>query len=164
MSDLPIGTVVAYTGTSAPSGWLICNGASLERASYADLFSAIGTAFGSVDGDHFNIPDTRGKIIAGKGAGTGYTTLGATGGAKIVNIAHSHTANNHTHTASGTTGGGSTYNTLGGDNGSTMPTRAHTHPWSITTGNQSDTGSDTQLSETQSILNPYIVKNWIIKI
>ena len=42
--------------TSAPTGWLACNGASLLRASYPALFTAIGTTFGAVDGTHFTLP------------------------------------------------------------------------------------------------------------
>lgn len=77
---LPAGVVWAYGGTAAPTGWLLCDGASLLRSSFADLFTAIGTAYGSVDGTHFNVPDLRGRFPLGKAtSGTG-STLGGTGG------------------------------------------------------------------------------------
>lgn len=53
----PVGGIILYGAASAPTGWLLCNGASLLRASYAALFAVIGTTFGSVDGTHFNVPD-----------------------------------------------------------------------------------------------------------
>jgi len=161
----PTGVVIAFAGASAPSGYLLCDGSAVSRTTYATLFALIGETYGVGDGSTtFNLPNVKGRAIAGKGAGTGYTALGATGGAKTVDLSHSHTANDHTHTASGTTSGGSAANTLGSDNGSTMPTSGHTHSWSTTTGTQSNKGSDTQLSSTQSILNPLIVENFAIKI
>jgi microcystin-dependent protein len=44
---------------------LICDGRSLLRSSYANLFTAIGTVWGSVDGTHFNIPDLRNAFLRG---------------------------------------------------------------------------------------------------
>jgi len=57
----PSGMIHDWGGTIAaiPSGWLLCNGASLERVAYADLFTAIGVIHGAVDGSHFNLPDLR---------------------------------------------------------------------------------------------------------
>lgn len=58
------GMIVAYGGTVAPVGWDLCDGASKLRAgSYAKLFAAIGTAFGTADGTHFNLPDFRGRFL-----------------------------------------------------------------------------------------------------
>ncbi len=65
---VPSGGMIPYGGASAPTGWLMCDGASLLRADYATLFTAIGTAFGAADGTHFNVPDMRG--VYPKGAGT----------------------------------------------------------------------------------------------
>jgi microcystin-dependent protein len=47
--------------------WMICNGNSLLRADYPDLFTAIGTQYGAADGTHFNIPDTRYRALIGEG-------------------------------------------------------------------------------------------------
>lgn len=62
----PVGSVLDYAGAAAPAGWLLCFGQSLLRATYADLFTAIGTVFGSADGTHFNLPDLRGRVVAGQ--------------------------------------------------------------------------------------------------
>ena len=58
----PIGSMVDYAGSTDPNtSWLLCDGRSLVRATYPDLFTAIGTTYGSADGTHFNIPDLRGR-------------------------------------------------------------------------------------------------------
>jgi len=64
-SIIPAGTVVAFAGTTAPAGWLLCDGTSYLRATYATLFTAIGTAHGTADGTHFNVPDYRGRFLRG---------------------------------------------------------------------------------------------------
>ena len=59
------GFIKPFGGTTPPSGFLECNGASLLRASYADLFAAIGFAWGAADGTRFNLPDLRGRFPRG---------------------------------------------------------------------------------------------------
>lgn len=59
------GFIKPFGGTTPPSGFLECNGASLLRASYEDLFAAIGFAWGAADGTHFNLPDLRGRFLRG---------------------------------------------------------------------------------------------------
>lgn len=60
------GEVRTFALSSAPSGWLVCDGSEISRTTYADLFTAIGTAFGVGNGSTtFNIPDIRGRVIAG---------------------------------------------------------------------------------------------------
>jgi microcystin-dependent protein len=67
---LPAGVMMEYGGAAAPSGWLLCDGTAVSRTTYADLFTAISTTFGTGDGSTtFNVPDRRGR--AGVGAGTG---------------------------------------------------------------------------------------------
>ena len=65
------GFIKPFGAATPPSGYLECNGASLLRASYADLFSAIGFAWGAADGTHFNIPDLRGRFPRGWDHGIG---------------------------------------------------------------------------------------------
>lgn len=67
-ADCPIGTINAFGGTTAPEGWLICQGQALSRTEYKDLFDVIGTNFGSGDGSTtFNVPDLRGEFLRGSG-------------------------------------------------------------------------------------------------
>jgi hypothetical protein len=64
-SLVPPGTIVAYGGTTAPQGWLMCNGASYAQTAYPKLYIAIGTAYGNFGGANFLVPDLRGKFLRG---------------------------------------------------------------------------------------------------
>jgi microcystin-dependent protein len=69
-----------YAGSSAPTGWLLCNGAAVSRTTYADLFTAISTTFGTGDGSTtFNLPDCTGRVIAGKEAAATRLTSAVSG-------------------------------------------------------------------------------------
>lgn len=98
----PTGAVVAFAGASVPAGWLLCDGSSLLRTSYPDLFAAIGTLYGAADGTHFNLPNIKGRGLVGHDpAQTEFDTIGETGGAKThthSTPSHSHSTPAHTHT------------------------------------------------------------------
>jgi microcystin-dependent protein len=66
-ADNPIGSILPFGGATAPRGWFLCQGQSLLRTEYAELFAVIGTSFGSADSTHFNIPDLRGEFLRGAG-------------------------------------------------------------------------------------------------
>lgn len=55
---VPIGSVMAHTTGTAPAGYKLCDGTSYLRTELSDLFDVIGTAYGSVDGTHFNVPNS----------------------------------------------------------------------------------------------------------
>lgn len=68
-NNVPVGTVLSFAGSTSPNGYLICDGSAIKRNSYKDLFSIIGTTYGTGDGSTtFNLPDMRGVFL--KGAGT----------------------------------------------------------------------------------------------
>lgn len=68
---LPPGVVMDFGGTSAPSGWLECDGSAVSRTTYAPLFAAISSNYGVGDGSStFNLPDFRGRARVGRGTGT----------------------------------------------------------------------------------------------
>jgi microcystin-dependent protein len=110
--DVPVGSVLDYAGTTAPAGWLLCQGQSVTVASYGNLHAAIGYTYGG-SGGNFNLPDLRGRVIAGPDGGAGRlnianpSTVGSAGGAGTVALAigelpgHAHTIQSHGHTASG---------------------------------------------------------------
>jgi len=91
---VPFGTVFPFAGSTAPTGWLLAFGQAVSRTTYSKLFAAISTTYGSGDGSTtFNLPDLRGRVVAGKddmgGSAasrltntvlTASNTLGATGG------------------------------------------------------------------------------------
>ena len=65
-SGVPVGTMIAFGGSSLPDGYLLCYGQAISRVDYAELFSTIGTTYGSGNGsDTFNVPDLRGKTPMG---------------------------------------------------------------------------------------------------
>ena len=67
-ADAPLGTILAFGGTTAPAGWMLCQGQTISRTTYAKLFAIIGTTFGTGDGSTtFNIPDLRGEFLRGVG-------------------------------------------------------------------------------------------------
>jgi len=73
-----IGEIIAYAGTSSPDPkWLLCDGSSVLRSDYPDLFTVIGTTYGAVDGTHFNLPDLRGRSQVGAGTGSGLSPRAA---------------------------------------------------------------------------------------
>ncbi len=66
---MPVGCVIPFAGAAAPTGWLLCQGQAISRTTYAQLFSVIGTTYGSGDGKTtFNLPDMRGRVAVGSDA------------------------------------------------------------------------------------------------
>lgn len=61
----PVGSLFMWAAAAAPAHYLLCDGASKLRADFADLFAAIGSTYGVVDGTHFNVPDLRGRTPVG---------------------------------------------------------------------------------------------------
>lgn len=103
-SILASGVIEAFAGTTAPSGWLFCYGQAVSRTTYADLFAAISTTYGTGDGSTtFNLPDLRGRVIAGQDdmGGTSANRLtGLSGGVNGDNLGAAGGAESHTLTAS----------------------------------------------------------------
>ncbi len=65
----PVGSIITSAALVAPTGnWLECNGAAVNRITYADLYAAIGDTYGDGDGSTtFNLPDLRGRAVIGAG-------------------------------------------------------------------------------------------------
>ena len=59
------GDIKMFGGLTTETGWYDCIGTSLLRASEPALYASIGTAFGAIDSDHFNVPDMRGVFPRG---------------------------------------------------------------------------------------------------
>lgn len=111
--SFPAGTVILFAGGTIPDGWLDCDGASVERDSFPDLFDAIGATWGAVDEDHFNVPDLRGRAPIGVGTGDGLQPrdLADFGGEETHTLitsetpAHAHAITDPGHTHSVSDGG-----------------------------------------------------------
>ena len=116
----PVGSIWLYGGNTAPAGgtWMLCDGSELEQASFASLFSVIGTSYGSGSAGRFNLPDMRGRFPLGTGVSD---ALGSSGGARdSQTISHTHTID-HTHAGTNT-------GTVSAD---------HSHTYSGNTGTES---------------------------
>lgn len=83
-ANFPVGTILPYSGSDLPEGYLLCDGAAVSRSFYSALFNVIGTTYGAGDGSTtFNVPDLKGKVAVGQDTGdTTFDTLGETGGEK----------------------------------------------------------------------------------
>lgn len=122
-SLLPAGTIAYTAATTAPSGWLLCDGSAKSRTDYARLFAAIGTTFGTGDGvTTFNLPDGRGRVIAGK------DNMGGSAAGRLTNAVSGVTG-----TTLGAAGGSESYTPAGTIGGSQSIAHthniAHTHAW-----------------------------------
>ena len=63
---VPPGAVIPYAGSSAPDGWLLCDGRTVSRTTYAALFAVIGATYGAGDGNTtFALPNLQGRVAAG---------------------------------------------------------------------------------------------------
>lgn len=81
-SSITAGMLQPFVGGSVPSGWLLCDGSEVDRTTYAELFSAVGTTFGPGDGSTtFNLPDMRGRTLVGADGAT-FGAIGDQGGAE----------------------------------------------------------------------------------
>lgn len=91
-----VGEVSAFARTSAPDGWLKANGAAINRVTYGNLFSAIGTTFGAGNGSTtFNLPDLRGEFPRGWDDSRGVDSGRAFGSAQADDFkSHAHNLSN----------------------------------------------------------------------
>jgi len=161
---MPAGALLMWSTGTAPTGYLLCNGSAVSRTTYATLFAAIGTAYGSGDGSTtFNLPDMRDRMPIG--AGTTYAVNDSGGSKDAIVVSHTHafttgSAGSHSHTVA--TGSGLNPSTdyvqpavtSLGQTVNTSTVADHTH-----TGTTNSTGS----SGTNANLPPYRGVYFIIK-
>lgn len=167
LSLIPPGTIWAYGGSVAPTGWLLCDGSAVSRTTYANLFAVTGTANGAGDGSTtFNLPDGRDRVLIGTapgGLGGGRGTqrlLGQTGGEEnhaltVAELAaHTHTYNEPSGSASDTpvTVSQATLDVAVAQDGTIIP--------GIFSG---VTTSQTGGGNAHNTMQPFFVGNWIIK-
>lgn len=97
-SDLgaPVGSIMIWAGSTAPTGWLLCDGTAYSTTTYSALYAVVGTTYGSGSGT-FLVPNLKGKIPVGMDASQSeFNTRGETGGAKTHTLStteipsHSH--------------------------------------------------------------------------
>ena len=177
-TTLPAGSLLPYAGSSAPSGFVLCYGQELNRTTYATLFGVIGTTYGTGDGSTtFNVPDLRGRAVAGQddmggssanrltgqSGGVDGDTLGATGGAETHTLSSAESGlPTHTHTLSGgieggqSSGGGQNHFVYTGD-GTNGQVRTDADTLSI------DSVTGASASSAHNNVQPTIILNYMIK-
>jgi microcystin-dependent protein len=116
---LHIGEYKWSSRTTDYNGWLKCDGRSISRQEYSELFDIIGTSFGSNDSTTFKLPDLRGRVMGGIGQGSGLTNrvMGAAVGTET-HILTSTEMPNHSHTGTVDSSGAHTH---------TITDPGHTH-------------------------------------
>ena len=77
---LPAGTITMYGGSTAPTGWFVCDGSTVSRTTYATLYAIIGETYGAGDSStNFSLPDFRGVFAVGSGTTTRVSGVDASG-------------------------------------------------------------------------------------
>lgn len=133
----PAGEISGFARSTPPNGWLVCDGSTISRTTYARLFEAIGTTFGAGNGSTtFRLPDLRGEFIRGWDAGRGVDAgRSFASWQDSDNKIHSHTVNDpgHAHNVNHRANGATT-NTQLDDVLKTLPGSATTTTTTSATG------------------------------
>jgi microcystin-dependent protein len=164
---MPSGSLMPYAGASAPTGYLLCDGAAISRTTYATLFALVGTTYGSGDGSStFNIPDLRGRVIAGQddmGGSSANRLTGQTGGVDGDVLGGSGGTETHTLSTAEmpahTHGGLTNIDPDGGDGGSGSDPGAHY----VTSNGAGTVSGSTGGGGAHNNVQPTIILNYIIK-
>ena len=186
---VPPGTIMAYAGTSAPAGWLLCDGSVYNVSDHPALGGAVGSIFGGNGITTFGVPDLRGRTIFGvdaassrisvAGSGIDATTIGAShaGGAQAVTIGQANLPNlnfdviipagqgAHAHSVSGgpyyVSGAGASAPAAGSGGSANPPTSPTVNANTLPqmVGTAASGGSGAALI----IMPPALILAWIIK-
>lgn len=178
------GAIFPFPAGNFPDGWLLCNGQAISRQVYANLFDVIGVSYGSGDNrTTFNLPDLRGRTIAGRetmGGATASgrltnsrpgnvdgTVLAAVGGSETHTLSSQESGLNphdHSHSVSVSWGGGNENGNRcnGGKGGSsgTWPGSTYGINWNYSFTNDSVSNAS---ATSHPNLPPLVFLNWVIK-
>jgi microcystin-dependent protein len=160
--------MLPYGGATAPTGWLLCDGSAVSRTTYAGLYAAIGTSYGTGDGSTtFNLPDLRGRVALGAGTGAGGGASGSgkpAGGSALTARTVGDWAGEEKHLLSVAEMPSHAHGTKAGDGFAAAGSAFHA-ALAYQAGCNNDTcptvgaGGDTP----HNVLQPFTVANYIIK-
>ena len=180
------GMLMPYAGATAPTGWLLCYGQAISRTTYADLFAVVGTTYGNGDGSTtFNLPDLRGRVVAGKdnmgGSSANRLTsalngdsLGAAGGAESHTLSTSQIPA-HRHFVAANVALGSASSSVAAVTSTTQVARQYQSPYGaggeifsmsmVQTGTDASVGRSSSVGSSNSHNNtqPTFILTYIIK-
>jgi microcystin-dependent protein len=171
---IPTATIVPWSNSSVPSGFLECNGAAVSRSTYSALFAVVGTTYGTGDGSStFNLPDLQDNVPVGKspskslastgGANTVQTTGNVGGATANATLSEAQLAS-HDHPVETRQRTNSNPNFLSGNNAG-----YHTLGGTATTANAGSGSSHSHnmsanfTGDSTSVLQPYLAVIYIIK-
>ena len=169
IEGIPTATIVPWSDSSVPSGFLECNGAAVSRTTYSALFAIIGTTYGAGDGSStFNVPDLQDNVPVGK---SNNKALASTGGANTVTstgnvggstanatlseaqlASHSHSYTVRQGNAQGGVNNTAGFGNQGANTGAAGSGQGHSHNMSATFS-----------GDATSVLQPYLTIIYIIK-
>lgn len=136
--------------SGAPTGWLLCDGSTVNRTTFASLFAAIGTAYntGGEAGTDFRLPDMRGRAPIGAGTGTASDATAHSLGSYTGTETHALSiaempAHDHSPTGNGLTGSTTPGVTGGPSVASTGAGTSHTHTFTGTIHGHTPVGNVT---------------------
>jgi microcystin-dependent protein len=156
---VPVGALMPYAGTTAPVGYLLCDGSEVEKDRFPELFVVISSVYGTpLFSSNFKLPDLRGRFALGKDNMDNQRTVAAAGGGSV-------------------DAGGGQVNRINNDNARTIGGSGGTEQSSITVDNlPRPNGGGTavllpyasgstagQLGSSFSVMNPFLTLNYIIR-
>ena len=167
VEGIPTGTIVPWSDSSIPSGFLECNGSNVSRTTYADLFAVIGTTYGAGDGSTtFGLPDLQDNVPVGK---SNNKSLASTGGANTVTSTGNISGSTANATLSEAQLASHSHNSVNLSNPQMAFGNERTASQSGSTGNTgSGSGHSHNMSanfsgDATSVVQPYLTVIYIIK-
>jgi microcystin-dependent protein len=149
---IPTGTVSAFAGATAPTGYALCDGSEYSETTEAALFAVLGSTYntGGETANHFRVPDLRGRVVAGMGGSllSGTDALADTGGASTHTLTEAEMPS-HSHD----------YFRASADRIGSGAGSARVEDRSNNTEQTTDTGGD----QAHNNVQPTIILNYIIK-
>jgi len=136
----PVGSILTYAGSSAPAGWLLCDGSEVSQEAYPRLYAVLGSTYGSpTNPSNFVLPNLADRVPVGK---SGENSLGNAGGNSSITLSDSQLPS-HNHTGTTDLSGSHSHN------GTTNANGSHTH--SITDPGHLHSVEDAYFSENRGL-------------